>query len=333
MVSSNEQNLGELADSLDDLAGLVSGEIAANAALALNSSLFAFEQATAGTSDPEVGSVRELLAEAGNKLQAAISSQTLAVEGIAQYQETIGAGSTDDSVRYAANVCQNLLSYREAKARSDRLTATSLVTINGTTAEEPWRVDNSSIESYNASFAGVLPRRTKIQDLVPPTGELCVVDLMASTTAIRGLLADREGSGYALRLADGRTDEEKAADDALGIKLLPQNIASPLALQDLGEAMEGRKANILTARPLGGALNLPKHWVFYRGLIRGVWGLLHPEGGTALLETPSPRYLNQADIDLENWLAKLKAAGVESKRTSLMLRLTKTPDSPDKLPM
>jgi hypothetical protein len=334
MVSSPEQNVGGIANALDEVTSLLSGssEIAASAAVSIGSNLSALEQITAGTSSPAVRSARELLAKAGHELRRAIGSQALAIGSIAQYKESIGAGGAEDNTGCAADAGRHLSGYREARERSSRLTAGSLITIGGVTTEEPWRIDKSPIESYDATFKGVLPRGRKIKDLLPLTGGICVVDLMASTTAVRDLLTGREGVGYAMRLVDGRTEEEKAADNALGIRLLSKDITSRRALKELGDIMGGQRANVVMARPLGGALNLPKHVVFYRSLINDIWDLL-AEGGTALLETPSPRYMRQIGIDLQRWGTELENSGVEVQRTSLMLRLTRTPDSPDKLPM
>ncbi len=333
MLNPHESSLGDLASSLNEVGELIPDELALRSVTLVNMSRLTLDQATGNTAaNIHITGARDSLAAAERNLRKAAGLLRFALGGILRYTEHIGSGVERGLGAEAVAVIH---AHRDAMEQSAADTQSGLYVEDGEIREHAWGTDNSPLSEYDSDFAYVLGGET-IVNLVRGKEDVCVVDLMSSTTAVRDLLGQLppvRKRGFALRLSEVRTDEEKAADEALDIKQQLGDITAASTLEKTkGDVGEGN-ADIVMMHAVGGGLNLPPSWIYYRRLMRSIWYMLSPNGGTALLQIPSTVYMLEPGDALDNWIAEARANGIQVEHVAHALRITKTPNSPTRLPM
>ncbi|MFA6992377.1 MAG: hypothetical protein WC269_03810, partial [Candidatus Gracilibacteria bacterium] len=145
----------------------------------------------------------------------------------------------------------------------------------------------SSIDTYHNWFINVLEGKT-IADLLTDKEKPVVVDLMSSTGALASLfeeLPQQDKLGIAVSLGDSRTEEYKAEDKKLGIVQVVGDIVSSSTWRDIKKELQGRKADLIMERALGGWNHIPYSKLLYLTLLQRAWNIL-ADGGTILLQPP-----------------------------------------------
>jgi hypothetical protein len=122
-----------------------------------------------------------------------------------------------------------------------------------------WNAYGSEMSSYNASFEEVL-EGTCIQDLVRDISPLVMVDIMGPSATTRKLFEtfpNKEKLGIAVTLEDLRDVDARAADERNNIYQINADILKSSTWREIENKLAGCKANLVTARPLGGFMCLP----------------------------------------------------------------------------
>lgn len=204
-----------------------------------------------------------------------------------------------------------------------------------------WKTYESDIGSYDDIFR--LALGTNIASFVKDRKSPVIVDLMSPSFTLVSLfvkVADKKKFGLAVSLRDERTRVRKWIDRAVNLRQLAGDIMLPATWRNIDEVMQERKADLIMERALGGLDILPPHPKLYAILINKAWKILSDKEGVMLLQTPSNEALLKAGINIQDFVNSLKAKGINAgcfksgvpTSTRLVLKLIKTPDSPENLP-
>lgn len=208
-----------------------------------------------------------------------------------------------------------------------------------------WKPYGSDISSYDATFR--LALGTSIASFINDRKAPVVVDLMAPSFTLLSLFAivsDKNNFGLAVSLSDERTRVQKWRDKGLNVIQLAGDIMSSATWRNIDEVMQGRKADLIMERALGGLDIIPPQPKLYAILINKAWKILSDKEGVMLLHTPHDSSLLAAGIHIQDFVNNLKANGINAEcfksgvpislvtPASSVLKLIKTPDSPKNLP-
>jgi hypothetical protein len=177
---------------------------------------------------------------------------------------------------------------------------------------------HSPIDVYRNWFFSVLKGHT-IVDLVINEEKPVVIDLMSATGALSTLfekLPQRDKLGIAVSLGDSRTDEDIAEDNSLGIEQVVGDIVSSSTWRDIKESLQGRKADLIMERSLGGIRTLPCSKLVYLTLLQRAWDILADEG-TMLLQPPFDKKTHEP-LPLTELMAHLRSLGIDARSDEKM---------------
>lgn len=203
-----------------------------------------------------------------------------------------------------------------------------------------WKIYESHIDSYDDRFR--LALGTSIVSFVKDRKSPVVVDFMSPSFTLLSLFAkvsDKNKFGLAVSLRDERTRVRKWMDRTYNVRQLTGDIMLPVTWRNIDEVMQGRKADLIMERALGGLNILPPHPKLYAILINKAWKILSDKEGVMLLQTPSENDLLAARIHIQDFVSDLRTNGInaeyfksEMSTDRSVLKLIKTPDSPENLP-
>lgn len=207
-----------------------------------------------------------------------------------------------------------------------------------------WKIYESFVGEYDETFSRALG--TSISSFISGRKSPVVIDLMAPTFTLCQLFTfakffDRDRFGLAVSLSDGRTFIRKMLDASMGVHQIAGDIMKSSTWREIDSKLKGRKADLVMERAVGGLDILPINPKLYAILINKAWQILSDQRGVMLLQTPHNAVLLEAGINIQELVSNLKAkrvnvecfglgAGTQNKR--LVLKLVKTPGSPEKLP-
>lgn len=197
-----------------------------------------------------------------------------------------------------------------------------------------WGVYDSDIYNYQREFQSVLGG-LDIISWVQSKDTLTVIDLMSSSAAIASVFEhispDKPRFGLAVSLEDVRSDLQKERDGMLNIEKLNLDIVAPSTWRKIRGRLEGRRADLIMERAMGGVDTLPRDFGFYKFTISRMWEMLN-ENGILLLQTPNFGYWNAFKISrlVKSLIKKNVNVVFDSYRG--VIKFVKTPDSPEKLP-
>lgn len=203
--------------------------------------------------------------------------------------------------------------------------------------DDNWATYGSSMDEYNDVFEDVLDKG--IFKLLIDRPNPVVIDLMGPSKAISTLfpqIPQQSKLGIALSFLDKRTPEEKARDIELNIYQISGDILQRKTWKELEDKLQGRKADLVIARPVAGLTHIPIDKRILTGLISRIWNLLTENNGILLLQTRSQSEFSKKNIDIEKWIRFLKEKQIDARSSfyciSGVLSLIKTPNSPTNLP-
>lgn len=166
-----------------------------------------------------------------------------------------------------------------------------------------WRVYGSAIDSYREALGRVIGSESLVtrmgkRALAIENRPLVVVDLMATTAGVRSLAQATSArvNGIAVSLTDDRTDRQKATDEKLGVRHLAGDLGNSATWRNLRNMLAGEKADYIISSGVGGLHYLPRHPQFYAGVLNRMWGMLHPDEGTMMLEVPADGELRSVGV-------------------------------------
>lgn len=219
--------------------------------------------------------------------------------------------------------------------------------------QDDWRINNSLIAAYERFFSPVL-RNGGIVDFVRGRASPVVLDLMASSDSLANLfdvVGVRSGFGLAVSLLDKRDVDKKERDKKLGIKQLAGNLQRASTWVHIQRELEGRKADLIMERAVGGLGFLSADMNLCAALMKRAWKMLNEKRGMLLVQTHVVFDSEEEDFLQEpierivkNWLEFLAAQKIESDYAPCvfteevnfgvgLLKLIKSPDSPRDLPL
>ena len=203
-----------------------------------------------------------------------------------------------------------------------------------------WKTYESDIGSYDDTFR--LALGISIASFVKDRKSPVVVDLMSPSFALLSLFAkvsDKNKFGLVVSLRDERTRVRKMIDRGMNVRQLAGDIMSSATWRDIDEVMQGRKADLIMERALGGLNNIPIHLSLYAILINKAWRILSHKEGTMLLQTPYDSDLLAAGIHIQDFVGNLRGKGIDAEyfksgvsTSRSVLKLIKSAGSPEKLP-
>lgn len=200
--------------------------------------------------------------------------------------------------------------------------------------ESEWAEYNSPISDYEQYFESVLNGES-IVELVSRYQDPVVIDMMSPTGTLVdlfGMLPFKKKNGIAVSLEDIRSDTEKARDSLLGIVQVAGNITVPSTWRKIDRQLDGKKADVIMERSLGGIYNLPKDAGTYILLLQRAWNLL-AEDGVMLLQTPIKRELVDVGLSANRWVELLRDHQVDARFDNFnKIYLKRTKASPVHLP-
>lgn len=212
-----------------------------------------------------------------------------------------------------------------------------------------WYTYDSSILAYMLDFDPVL-KDLNLIDFLRNRENPVVVDFLASPAAIRDLIkvaGVNLKQGIAVGLKDIRTPNERAQDMIQGLVQVSADITDKETPKEIGEILDGAKADLVIQRGRAGVSELPATRRFYNNSRRHLWEMLSDDNGLLVTQVHREAVLRANGIDMAHWTEEVKSMGVDvqyvpgvqvRKRTLRqdcfgLLRLIKTPTSPSKLPL
>lgn len=200
--------------------------------------------------------------------------------------------------------------------------------------EDEWTDYNSPISDYEQYFTRVL-NGGSIVEHVDKYQNPVVIDVMSPTGTLFDLFSKfpyKDKSGIAVSLEDIRSDAEKERDAQLGIVQVTGDITLPCTWKKIDEQLDGRKADLIMERSLGGIYNLPKDAGTYIILLQRAWNLL-AEKGVMLLQTPIKRELIEVGLSVNRWVELLREYKIDARFDDLnTIFLRRSSTSPVHLP-
>lgn len=205
-----------------------------------------------------------------------------------------------------------------------------------------WKTYESLIGSYDETFH--LALGTSIISFIKKRKAPVIVDLMAPTFTLMYLLthvSDKNKFGLAVSLTDERGRMRKWMDKYEHVQQVAGDIMSSSTWRDIDDVMQGRKADLIMERALGGLDILPRHPKLYAILLNKAWQVLSDKEGIMLLQTQHNAALLETGINIQDFINNLKTEGINvelfgldagTPNKRLVLKLVKTPGSPKKLP-
>lgn len=204
---------------------------------------------------------------------------------------------------------------------------------------DDWNVHGRDFDSYMEDFYSLISF-DEIYKILRPKTEPVVIDLMAPTEAIASLfdkLPHPKKHGIAVGLGDDRNVFQKRRDEALGIEQITGDLMNTKTWANLRKTLNGKKADIVVETAMAGWNYMPRDARFYSLMLERTWDLLSEQNGILLAEIPTSLTLAEAGVDMPRWRESLDRSGVsyvyENAFENGYLRLTKTQDSPIKLPV
>jgi hypothetical protein len=216
-----------------------------------------------------------------------------------------------------------------------------------------WKLYGTDISSYERSFNGALGESVSIESLLKDKQNPVVIDLMSPSEAISSLFKffpDKQKFGLALSLEDRRSDRQKKKDAEANIVQIAGDIMSSRTWDTIEEKLQGRKADLIMVRPVGGFICIPEDLRLYTILLNKAWRLLGKDSGVLLFEVPfwilqslgptegdtagSFTVANSVLVDkLKNLQVDMSygTSPLDVKDFCFGVKLTKAPNSPDKL--
>lgn len=182
-----------------------------------------------------------------------------------------------------------------------------------------WPVEDNSFDDYLAYFdldeePFLRQFLASLESKNPPV----IIDLMASTTAIRSLcggrLKPKQIKGLAVSLFDKRSSSVQEDEQKLGITHLTGDLIKSTTWNQIQDWLGNQKAHLIIEHGIAGLNYLPHRLNYYRAVLNRMWDMLDPEGGLLYLQTPSLSELkNLYNIPAQLWLERLEEAGVLRK--------------------
>jgi hypothetical protein len=200
--------------------------------------------------------------------------------------------------------------------------------------EGRWDCYGKKIDDYDKSFQGVLKRK-HTKDLLKGKKDSIVIDLMAPSDAVSSLLKHLSGKkkfGLAISLEDLRSAKQKKRDLKSNVIQLPGDILESSTWKKIEDQLQGRKANLIMARPIGGYDCIPKDSRIYAALLNKAWGLLNKDGGILLVEVLTDFYSQTGKMVNEFRKNGIEVSDGMSLGHTYSMKIVRAPNSPDKLP-
>jgi hypothetical protein len=181
-----------------------------------------------------------------------------------------------------------------------------------------WDLFNRPFNSYRQEFidAGFGYVVDQVVDGLRRIPRPVVVDLMAPPYTLKGLrkhLGDKNMRALAVGRYDHRTHKEKLQDEIDGVEYIAGDIQDPATQDDVRTTLHPDYANFVMSVGWGGLEYLRTTARDYAGVAEMTWDILHPEGGTALLQMPPRKSLQANGVDIDGWTNSLDQAGVVYK--------------------
>jgi hypothetical protein len=196
-----------------------------------------------------------------------------------------------------------------------------------------WSRYGEPIDDYDSYFSSVLHGK-RIVDLLKAKKEPVVVDLMAPSATIVDLfnhLPQPQKHGIALSYEDLRTNEEKQRDSRMNIQQLQGDVLTSSTWKRLENSLDGRKADLVMERALGGLICIPVHKDFYAYAVSKMWNMLSDQEGVLLIQTPGIDKLESVDVFVPEWVEQLNESGIKAESYSLANLISKA--LIDKMPL
>lgn len=202
-----------------------------------------------------------------------------------------------------------------------------------------WPTPTRDFRSYMEDFAEVVDK-VALEDELQRLESPVVIDLMSPSDALVSLLAglpQRDKLGIAVSLGDDRSSHERDRDQRLGIFQIAGDLSKSATWAEIRRTLVGKKANLIVEGALDGVAKLPTDRRLYGLMLNRAWSLLDNNGGTLLAEIPAWNRLDDADVDTRTWRGMLQELRIDFSYSNELgcgfLRLRKTPDSPQRLPL
>ena len=181
-----------------------------------------------------------------------------------------------------------------------------------------WTTFNSPIKDYQFYFRDVFHQdfASFLQSRTKDGKDANVLNLMGQGETLMQLPLQ---AGLALTLGDGRSDGQKAIDQARNIDVVEGNILFIPTWKAMKKKMEMNGISsfgLILCRPDGGLWPefIPYVEGLYYRLLNRAWDVLSPDGGVLLTELPA--HLNWGGIyasSIQKWINTLQAHGIRAR--------------------
>lgn len=205
-----------------------------------------------------------------------------------------------------------------------------------------WDIYRSSFRNYRKSF-GQYFTEADMEALKAKPAPV-VIDFMGPTDATADLLGElpqTDKLGIAVEFKDRRRILRRFRDWMLNVHQIKGDITESSTWQKVDAKLNGRKADLIMERAIGGLAHIPTNKRLYEILISKAWERLSEQDGIMLLHFPSYGLIRSAgitDAEAASWVAKLNSSnipttiGQSTNEDNNILKIVKTPNSPALLP-
>lgn len=211
-------------------------------------------------------------------------------------------------------------------------------------AYEYWPSFGRNIDKYLEDFFRIVDR-TELLHHLGSLPKVVAVDFCSGPQALESLfysLPQLEHLGVSVGLTDAREERQRQKHEASNIHHIAGDILDTRTWSKLRRSLSGQKADLIVETAMGALVGkkigtLPLDKRAFALMINRAWNLLTENNGTMLLEVPRRPVFDELGIDMVAQSLVLNEAGVIFKSDITyfdgFVRLTKTPDSPKRLPL
>lgn len=184
--------------------------------------------------------------------------------------------------------------------------------------QEPgWAIQKTRFNQYISHFTEA-DTLGWIEEAFIKTGqqpEPVIIDIFSENDAIRGYkgtyVKDKPINGLSVSIDSVNGLPYTPKDQAMGIDHIQGDITDQQTLQQIYQWLNGKKAHLIFERGYAAHHYIPNREQFYRVALGTIWDMLDPNGGLAMIQTPSRKNLEKNGIRIDAWLAELTRKGIQ----------------------
>jgi hypothetical protein len=180
-----------------------------------------------------------------------------------------------------------------------------------------WGIHGESFGSYLQDFCKADDNLRDMTNAIIAKPKPIIIDLLAPTGTLRHLCdffrCGQPIKGLAVGYGNSRTQQEERDDQRYGVDYIQTDLSFRRNWQEIEAWLGNDKADLIVERGFAGLAYLPTEARFQYKAITSIWKMLSPNGGLALLQLPPVIDLEMNDINIKDWVKRVKETNIYCK--------------------